>query len=52
MATIKIKPAHPSQGDCVIIEEGDFNPDIHELLDEPKAEDKRSPGRPRKGNQE
>lgn len=32
MATIQIKSTHPeSQGDFVIIEDGDFNEEIHEL---------------------
>ncbi|QKY09514.1 hypothetical protein [Janthinobacterium lividum] len=31
MTTIKIKPSHPSQGDFVLIEKSDFNPDVHEL---------------------
>ncbi len=43
MKTIKIKPSHESQGDHVLINEVDFNPDLHVLLDgapaanEPKA---------------
>lgn len=31
MTTIKIKPSHPSQGEFVLIEKIDFNPDVHEL---------------------
>ncbi|QKY08768.1 hypothetical protein [Janthinobacterium lividum] len=31
MTTIKIKPSHRSQGDFVLIEKSDFNPDVHEL---------------------
>jgi hypothetical protein len=33
MDTIKIKPWHESQGDHVVINKGDFDPDKHELLD-------------------
>jgi hypothetical protein len=33
MKTIKIKPSHESQGDHVLINEADFNADLHELLD-------------------
>lgn len=36
MATIKIKPSHPSQGDFVIIEEADFDPTKHQKYDEQK----------------
>ena len=38
MSTVKIKPSHKSQGEYVLIEESDFDPKIHELLDKPKAE--------------
>ncbi|OEZ50345.1 hypothetical protein JAB1_14600 [Janthinobacterium sp. MP5059B] len=31
MTTIKIKPSHPSQGDFVLIDKSDFNPDVHEV---------------------
>lgn len=31
MAVLKVKPSHPSQGEFVIIEEDNFNPEIHEL---------------------
>jgi hypothetical protein len=35
MPTIKIKPTHKeSQGDFVLIEEEDFNADIHQHYDE------------------
>ena len=46
MTTIKIKPSHASQGDFVIIEESDFDPAIHSLLDseEPKEPEKLSIG--------
>lgn len=37
METIKIKPSHESQGDHVIINKSDFDPDVHELLDGQKA---------------
>jgi hypothetical protein len=39
MKTIKIKPSHESQGDHVLINEADFNPDLHELLDGAPAAD-------------
>lgn len=39
MKTIKIKPSHESQGDHVLINEADFNPDLHELLDGAPASD-------------
>lgn len=31
MATLRIKPSHPSQGDFVIIEEESFDAKIHQL---------------------
>ena len=31
--TVKIKPSHPSQGDHVLINKSDFDPDKHELFD-------------------
>jgi hypothetical protein len=34
MATIKIRPSSPDQGEYVLIEEEDFDPDIHERLGE------------------
>ena len=33
MKTLKIKPSHESQGDFVVINEEDFNPEVHELLE-------------------
>ena len=33
MTTIKIKPSHPSQGEFVLIDKKDFDPEKHELLD-------------------
>lgn len=33
MKTIKVKPWGPEQGDFVLINEEDFNPDFHALLD-------------------
>jgi hypothetical protein len=33
MGTIKIKPSDESQGDHVVIDEADFDPEKHELLD-------------------
>ncbi len=38
MATVKIKPSHESQGDYVVIEEENFNKDIHALYEEEKKE--------------
>lgn len=34
MATIKIKPQHESQGTSVLIEEEDFNAEVHQLYEE------------------
>lgn len=35
MPTIKVKSTHPvTQGDFVVIDKGDFNPDVHELYDD------------------
>lgn len=47
--TVKIKPSHPSQGDHVVINEADFDPAKHELIEDVPA--KRKPGRPRKVEQ-
>ncbi|SDF81387.1 MULTISPECIES: hypothetical protein [unclassified Duganella] len=33
MTTIKIKASHPTQGEFVVIEKKDFDPEKHELLD-------------------
>lgn len=33
MKTIKVKPWGEGQGDFVLINEDDFNPDLHSLLD-------------------
>lgn len=52
MATIKIKPSHPSQGEYVLIEEENFDPAIHQKLDEVKVEEIKPEvkrGRPAKG---
>lgn len=32
VATVKVKPSHPSQGDHVLVNEEDFDPAVHELL--------------------
>lgn len=37
MSTIKVKTWGKDQGDFVLINEEDFNPDLHELLDAPAA---------------
>lgn len=42
MKLIKVKPWGEGQGDFVSINEEDFNPDFHELLDE--AEKTKAPG--------
>jgi len=49
MAVLRIKPSHPSQGDFVIIEEENFNHEIHELYVEGKVEEKqrREPKEPK-----
>lgn len=33
MKTVKIKPTSPDQGEYVVINESDFDPDIHKLAD-------------------
>jgi hypothetical protein len=40
LKTVKIKPSHESQCNFVLINEADFNPDLHELFDpaEPPVE--------------
>lgn len=35
MPTVKVMPSSPSQGDYVVIEESDFEGEIHELYVEP-----------------
>lgn len=47
MKTIKIKPSHESQGAFVLINEEDFNPELHELLEaeQPSAEAPKRVGR-------
>lgn len=35
MACVKVKPWGKDQGDYVLIEEEDFDPDTHELYEEP-----------------
>lgn len=50
MATIKIKPSHPSQGDYVVIEESEFDPEKHQKFDgrgRPKKEDSRQTKKPK-----
>jgi hypothetical protein len=37
--TIKVKPWGKDQGDHVIINESDFDPDFHQMLDEAKSDD-------------
>lgn len=46
METIKIKPSHPSQGEFIIIEAKDFDPAIHQKLDDVKEA---VPAAPRRG---
>ncbi|MEE4461551.1 hypothetical protein V2S84_05335 [Azotobacter chroococcum] len=41
MNTVKVKPWGKDQGEFVLINEGDFDPKVHELL-EPAAKDKPS----------
>jgi len=36
MKTVQVKPWGKDQGDFVEINEDDFNPEVHELLDEAK----------------
>jgi hypothetical protein len=38
--TIKIKPSHESQGDHVLINEDDFDPEKHERFDEAHPSEK------------
>ncbi len=40
MATLKVKSWHESQGDHVIIDEEDFNPEFHQLHEDEKTEEK------------
>lgn len=42
--TIKVKAWGEEQGDFVVINEEDFNPDFHSLLDEDEPNDKPSKG--------
>ena len=35
--TLKVKPSHESQGAFVVINESDFDPEKHELFEEPKT---------------
>ncbi len=44
MKTLKIKPSHESQGDFVEINEEDFDPKVHELLDGDASTGKPSDG--------
>ena len=44
MKTIKVKPWGDEQGDHVLINEEDFNPEFHTLLDDASA-DKAKPAR-------
>ncbi len=44
--TIKVKPWGQDQGDFVLINKDDFNPEVHELL-EPKAEEKPAGRKPK-----
>lgn len=37
MAVIKVQPWGEGQGDHVLIEEEDFNPDFHKLLEDKKS---------------
>lgn len=49
MDTVKIKPSHPSQGDFVVVNKEDFDPEKHELLtSEAPASDAPRRGRPPK----
>ena len=36
--TMKVKPWHQSQGDFVVIDADQFDPDFHEKFEEPAAE--------------
>ena len=40
MATLKVKSWHESQGDHVIIDEENFDPEIHQLYEDEKTEEK------------
>jgi len=31
--TVRVVAAHPSQGECVVINEDDFDPSVHRLFD-------------------
>lgn len=46
--TVRVKPAHASQGEWVVINKADFDPAAHVLYDDaPPAEPKRSNGKKR-----
>ncbi|MDU4249009.1 hypothetical protein [Pseudomonas sp.] len=49
MSVIKVKPWGKDQGDYVLINEEDFNAEVHELLDAPA--EKAKPGRKAKVEQ-
>lgn len=49
LETMKVKPADPSQGRWVVINVRDFNPDIHEALEDEAPKQR---GRPRKQKDE
>lgn len=40
MAVLKVKPSHHSQGEFVLIEEDNFNKDIHQLYVENEVKEK------------
>jgi len=44
MKTIKVKPWGEGQGDHVVINESDYDPKVHKLLDEADDSDKPSKG--------
>lgn len=49
--TVRVVATHPSQGDWVVINKADYNPEMHELYsdDAPKGQDSPAKrGRPRK----
>jgi hypothetical protein len=47
MAVIKVKPWGEGQGDHVLIEEENFNPDFHTKLEDEKTEEKKTTRRGR-----
>lgn len=46
METVKVMPWADGQGDYVLINQDDFNPDVHKLYAEPQAKTKQATAKP------